>query len=456
MMSNGSFSAPELAEITRSPWECGVPECENLTLSTDTRSDNHGKIFFALAGERFDAHDFLGQAVASGASGLCIDRRKTASLPPGIPFLAVDDTLKAYQACGAYHRKRFPELTLFGVTGSVGKTSVKEMLRSICGAASPENPVLYTEGNTNNQIGVVQNLLRLTGRHRYAVIEAGTSSPGEIAPLAEMMLPAGAIVNSIAPCHLEKLIDLDGVALEKSRIFDYLPSGGTAVFPAECAGKNILRAAARSRKILTFGLNGSGEVSAFLKQTDMEKSIFDLRFPDGKIFTVKWQLTGEHNALNAAGAAALAYAHDIAPETIVRGLSATSLPGMRMKRSVLNGVTFFNDAYNANPASMAASVKLLAGTKFPGRLILVIGGMRELGDISETAHRELLENIRKFLPEALLITIGAEFSAFGGNFFAGAEEAGKFLEKLMRSGDTVFAKGSRGNAVEKALPPEVR
>ncbi len=456
MMHDGSFSAQELAGITSSPWENGTPEGKNFTLSTDTRCDNRGKIFFALAGERFDAHDFLDKAVASGAAGLCADRKKIASVPQGIPFLAVDDTLKAYQSCGAYHRKRFPQLTLFGVTGSVGKTSVKEMLRAICDAAYQESPSLCTEGNTNNQIGVVQNLLRLSDSHRYAVIEAGTSSPGEIAPLSRIMQPIGAIVNSIAPCHLEKLIDLDGVATEKSRIFDFLPPNGVAVFPENCAGKNILRSAAGKRKILTFGLNGTGDVSVRLLHTDMEKSSFELLFPGGEKFTVNWKLTGEHNALNAAGAAALAYACGIESETICSGLSATSLPGMRMKRTVFNGVTFFNDAYNANPASMAASIKLLSGTILPGRLILVLGGMRELGDISETAHKELLESVCKLLPEALVITIGEEFAPFGGNFFARSEEAENFLINLLKPGDTVFAKGSRGNAVEKALPPEVR
>lgn len=451
-----SFSPQELSEITGGVWLVNAPDAARFSLTTDTRTDNRGKIFFALSGERFDAHDFLVQAVDSGCAALCICRNKLSSAPTGIPVIAVDDTLLAMQACAAYHRRRFTELTLFNVTGSVGKTSVKEMLRAICIQAVGEKHVLATEGNTNNQIGVAQNLLKLDKCHRYAVIEAGTSSHGEISPLSAMSHPCGAIVNSIAPCHLENLVDLDGVAREKGCIYSHLAADGIAVFPAETAGKQILQSAAGNHKCVTFGMNGNGDISAEFISGELDNSTFALTFPDGNKYIINWKLTGRHNALNAAGAAALAYSSGISPEIICEGLKNTTLPGMRMKKTILNQVTYFNDAYNANPASMTASIELLSQVKFSGRLFLMLGGMRELGAISATAHKELLETAKKLLPDACVLTMGAEFEGISTNHYSSPEAAGNALQALVQAGDTVFAKGSRGNSVEKSLPLEAR
>ena len=455
-MSSAVFSAPEFVKITGGVWRGSPCPAQELAISTDTRTDNTGKIFFALRGEKFDAHDFLEQAVNSGCSALCIEENKLSRAPENIPVLLVNNTLIAMQQCAAFHRRRFPELTVFGVTGSVGKTSVKEMLRAICSYVAGAEHTLATIGNTNNQIGVAQNLLSLTEKHRYAVIEAGTSSPGEIAPLSAMMQPTGAIINSIAPCHLENLIDLDGVAREKGCIYSALLPGGTAVFPADTAGKELLRTAAGSHPVKTFGLDSSCDVAARFISGNLNGSSFELTFPGEQKYTVSWQLTGAHNALNAAGAAALAMASGIAPEDICAALPATVLPGMRMKKTVVNGITFYNDAYNANPASMKASIALLTATALPGRLILLLGGMRELGKISTSAHSEVLNTAREQLPEAIIITIGKEFSGLSELHFDSAEDAGKYLQTILQSGDTVFAKGSRGTAVEKALPTEAR
>ena len=267
------FSAAEFSAVTGGCWldAALIPETE-LAISTDTRADNHGKIFFALCGERFDAHDFLEQAVSSGCHALCINEAKHHLAPRDIPVLLVRDTLSAMQACAAYHRQRFSNLTVFAVTGSVGKTSVKEMLFAICAHAAGKEHTLCTIGNTNNQIGVAQNLLRLTTAHRYAIIEAGTSSPGEISPPARMIMADGAIVNTIAPCHLEKLIDLNGVAREKGAVFSAMRSDAVAVFPEETAGKEILQESAAGRKIRTFGKEGKGDVHAGYfaeRQTDL-------------------------------------------------------------------------------------------------------------------------------------------------------------------------------------------
>ena len=450
------FTAAERAAAAAGDGSGGTKLSGSLAVSTDTRVDNRGRIFFALRGEKFDAHDYLPQAVASGADALCIRRDRADRAPAGIPVLLVDDTLAAYQACGAFHRNRFPNLTAVGVTGSVGKTSVKEMLRAIFTAAVGADAVLCTEGNTNNQIGVVQNLLRLHAGHRFAVLEAGTSAPGEIAPLAKIIRPVGAIVNSIAPCHLEKLGDLKGVAREKGAMFRALPPDGVAVFPQNVPEAETLRESAAGRKIVNFGMDGAGEVSSFWLGGSLDGGKFLLRFPGGEEFTVEWPLSGPHNALNAAGAAALAFHCGVAPATIAAGLAKTTLPGMRMKRSTVNGVHYINDAYNANPASMLASLRMLAATPPAGRLILVLGGMRELGPESAAAHAELIRSAGELLPDALCLTVGPEFFGLSARHFENAEVANGYLASIVRPGDTVFAKGSRGNAVELALPPEAR
>ena len=450
------FTGAELSAAVAGSWRDGLVPAEPLAISTDTRIDNRGRIFFALRGEKFDAHDYLAQAVASGCAALCVRRDRAATAPAGIPVLSAVDTLAAFQACGAFHRDRCSELTVLGVTGSVGKTSVKEMLRAIFAAAAGDAAVLYTVGNTNNQVGVVQNLLRLDAGHRFAVLEAGTSAPGEIAPLARIMRPAGAIVNSIAPCHLEKLGDLRGVAREKGAMFRALPPGGIAVFPADVPEADVLRECAAGREIVNFGMDGTGAVSAFWRDGGLTGSRFELRFPGGEKVEVVWSLAGRHNALNAAGAAALAYRFGVAPEVIAAGLARTELPGMRMKKTTVDAVHYINDAYNCNPASMMASLRMLETTRLPGRLILVLGGMRELGPDSPGIHAAILRAVTEHLPQALYLTVGPEFSGISPRHFTDHAAAREYLQGLVRPGDTVFAKGSRGNTVELVLPPEAR
>ena len=436
------------------------------SISTDTRCDNHGKIFFALAGETFDAHNFLTQAADSGAELLCIKRSKCDLLPTGAAALLVDDPLKTLQALAAYHRQRFSSLKIAAVTGSVGKTSVKEMLRAIfvqsCNGNQDE--VLYTVGNTNNHLGVPQNLLRLTSQHRFAVIEMGTSSPGEIEPLTLITRPDAAVVNTIAPCHLENLIDLNGVATEKSTIFNGLPADGIAVIPTDSPSNEILQKASKNFRSFTFGTLDNGKVNSGVSAKFAGGTLFDshveLHFPNGQVQEFSWSLAGNHQAANAAAAATIAFAMGIAPEVIAQGLSKTELPGMRMKKSIISGVTYINDAYNANPASMRAMIQLLAGAK-PGEwreLFLVLGGMRELGAGSAAEHKTLLDYAVKMLPNAKIITVGAEFNGFDmvTAHFTNSADAADTIAAAVKAGDYVVAKGSRGNRTELALPPEAR
>ena len=433
---------------------------------TDTREDGRGQLFVALRGERFDAHDFLDRAVAAGAAMLLIAADQAARIRPEwhCPALLVPDPLTAYQALAACHRWRFPELRVIGVTGSVGKTSVKEMLRAVCTEAAGPEAVLATEGNTNNQVGVPKNLLRLEPRHRYAVIEMGTNHFGEIAPLSACAAPDVALVNAIAPCHLEFLESLTGVAREKGAIYRGLRPGGTAVIPLDAPESGLLQQAAAGRARLTFGRAAGADFRYCDYHGDLEQSTFTLLFPGGHRETVRWGLTGEHQAANAAGAAAAATALGLPPPVIAAGLAHTTLPGMRMQRSVRYGATYLNDAYNASPESVKAVLRQLADSGCPAdRLVLVLGDMLELGAREEQLHREVLLRARELLPAARLLVVGPRYTrALTATPWAGeagvaavadARFAAPELADRVRPGDTVLLKGSRGLHLEYALPP---
>lgn len=456
MVWNG-FSAQELAEATGGRWVTDPGELRVDGVFTDTRQAGNGRLFIALAGEKFDAHDFLGAAIAAGSGALCIAERKLGKVPADcpIPVLLTDDPLRAYQAIARMYRKRFPELLLAAVTGSVGKTSVKEMLRAIFTEAAGAEHVLYTVGNTNNQIGVPQNLLRLDPAHRYAVIEMGTNHHGEIEPLSRCALPQVALVNSIAPCHLEFLGDLAGVAREKSRIFCGLPQDGTAVIPADCPAVEVLEEAAKPYRVLRFG-EASGDVRARYLGGELEGSSFELLFPGGACFRISWKLAGRHQARNAAAAAAAALAAGVEPAVIARGLANTVLPGMRSRITRIDGVTYLNDAYNANPGSMRAAFEHLAEFADPAHLVLLLGEMRELGGESEREHAEVFGLARKMFPGARIATVGAGFRHAGAErHFETAPDARSFIAEA-KAGDLVFVKGSRGIAAEEALPEAAR
>ncbi len=460
-MTAPTFRAAELAAATGGVWRNGfVPPDALRGIVTDTRRRAAGALFLALAGERFDAHDFLRHAIAGGCAALCIEKAKAGKLPPecAVPVLEVADTGAAYRDIARFHRLRFPQLQLAAVTGSVGKTSVKEMLRAICEAAAGPDAVLYTEGNTNNQVGVPQNLLRLEERHRYAVIEAGTSHPGEIEPLSRCAAPRIAIINSIAPCHLEFLGDLAGVAREKAHLFDGLPGNGCAVIPRNCPEVRLLEEAARkSANVFRFGETADCDVIAHYLGGKLTGSCFELIFPGGERFKVEWPLVGRHQAVNASAAACAALAAGIPPAAIAAGLANTRLPGMRTKITEIDGVTYVNDAYNANPGSMRASFEWLAEFADPAKLILALGEMRELGRDSAAEHAALLEHARKHFPGVRILSVGGAFGPTPGvEHSADAAAAAPRLAELVRKGDLVFAKGSRGVAMELALPETAR
>ena len=451
------FSGQILAQILNGCWKNGV-DTDVDGVFTDTRQSGTGKLFVALAGEKFDAHNFLDKAVSSGAAALCV--RRGAAVPENIPVIEVEDTLKAYQALGNHCRMSVPGLKTAAVTGSVGKTSVKEMLRAIFGFVSGRENVLATEGNTNNHVGVPQNLLKLEKHHKFAVIEMGMNHSGEILPLTLAARPDTAVINSIAPCHIEHLGSLEGIAIEKGTVFQGLSPEGPAVIPAGIPQTALLEKAAEGRKILYFGTAENCDVRASYCGGKLEGSSFELTFKGVGTFSVTWHLSGRHQAVNASAAAAAAWSMGVSPETICAALPETLLPGMRSKITHLDGAVYINDAYNANPASMAAALDYLQEFAKADQLILLLGAMLELGEESAFRHAELLEEALKRFPEAQIFALGKPFASaaekYAVRFFENPADAAEAVSSAVKTGSIVFAKGSRGIGVENALPAGAR
>ncbi|MBN2451848.1 MAG: UDP-N-acetylmuramoyl-tripeptide--D-alanyl-D-alanine ligase, partial [Lentisphaeria bacterium] len=325
------------------------------TLLTGVRDDSRvvgpGDLFLAIPGEKVDGHRYIGKALAAGAAAVCAGRPlcvadAETALRRGVPIVLVADPLAAFQALAQAHRRRFPGLLVAGITGSSGKTSTKEMIAAVLEQRSP-GAVLKTEGNTNNHFGVPRNLLRLTGDHRAAVIEMGSNHPGEIALLARLAEPEIGVVSNIGLAHLEFFGSLEGVAREKGDLLRHTAWSGIAVFPGEAAHVDVLRAGSAPRRTLTFGSGPDNDVRVRYHGPVPDGFRVSLTWAlTGRTETFSWGIGGEHQAMNAAAAAAAGTAAGLSPEEIVKGLRTCRLPGMRMSVLSWQGVHWVNDAYN--------------------------------------------------------------------------------------------------------------
>ena len=348
------------------------------SVSTDTRTLQPGDLFVALRGERFDAHDHLADAVGKGASALVVaDAARAAGLP--VPVFAVGDTLRALGALGRYRRRAWGK-PVVGVTGSNGKTSTKELLRAALGAAFR---VHATQGNLNNQIGVPLTLLALPDDAQIAVIEMGTSLPGEIAILRAIAEPDVAVITSVAEAHLELLGSIDGVRQEKAAIYD-----GVAVAIAPATEPEVVALArARASRVVVAGL-GAGDLRASAwGATEGDPAGGGWLEVDGVRAQVP--LRGEHNLRNGMLALAVARECGVPLADAARGIAAMQPPAMRLAAEPLGAATLINDAYNANPGSTRAAIDLLAAMPAQRQRALVLGTMRELGAGAAALHEEI-------------------------------------------------------------------
>ncbi|MCP3965860.1 MAG: UDP-N-acetylmuramoyl-tripeptide--D-alanyl-D-alanine ligase [Lentisphaerae bacterium] len=440
------------------------PECSLSDVITDTRVNCSEALFIALKGEVFDAHNFLYKAVEAGAAALCIEKKYAESnqLNFPVPVYMVSNTLTAYQELANYYRRSLGNLKIAAVTGSMGKTSTKEIIKSIFCAATGKHRVYATKNNTNNQVGVPQNIFNLNQEHRLCVLEMGTNHFGEIEPLSCTAEPDVALITSIAPCHLEFLKDLNGVASEKAKVFTGLKQNGTAVIPYQCPQVTLLKRKTASFNTISFGLEPQADVQAEYLGGNLQGSQIRLNFNclNGESFEIKWKLSGAHQAINAAAAAAVSLSIGVQPIHIIEGLRICSLPGMRMKIEVINGINWVNDAYNASPESVVSALDWLAEFNQEDGLLLVLGDMLELGEQSHSEHMRVLNHAFGKFPMATFCLIGQQMSQSVNNldlpektyFFKDSESACKTVRTLSKQKNTIFLKASRGMKLEKVLP----
>lgn len=462
------FSWNELVELTGGCWlqsPAGKPSGGIADITDDSRNVSAGALFVAVPGTFSDGHRHVAAAVADGAAAVCIQHPLDPAAEAALqrtrtPCLQVADTLIAFQELARAHRRRIPDLAVIAVTGSCGKTSTKEMLAAILETAWPDR-VLKTEGNTNNHFGVPRNLLRLRSGHRAAVIELGSNHSGEIGRLAAVTAPDIGVITNIGRAHIESFGDLAGVAREKGSLFAALPERGTAVLPADAPHREILSALAGTRTVLQFGADPAAAVqSRYLGVCDNGYRIRLTWHATGATREFLWDWGGNHQACNAAAAAAAATALGLDPDTVVAGLRASRLPQMRMEIRVKPpAVHWVNDAYNANPDSMRASIlwfREISSAAAASRRILVLGDMLELGSASGTAHRELLAWIRGELPDADLVPVGVAMRAAAAELnldaVSDAAAARTVLRDRLQPNTWVLLKGSRAVGLEAVLP----
>lgn len=430
---------------------------------TDSRQDCGGSLFIALKGDNFDGHAFCAAAAEKGAAALCVNSAAGLSTQLNVPLIIVKDTTKALQDLAHYHRQKLENLTVTALTGSCGKTSTKEMMRSVFAAAFGESAVYATAGNTNNHVGVPQNILNISEKHKICVLEMGTNHPGEIEVLSKIAEPDLSVITMVGHSHLEYFGDLKGVATEKATIFSHMKKDGIAIIPDDTPSLKVLEKAASKFNVIHFGCGKNSLVQVKYLGGNITGSSFELYSKEsGETAVVKWKLSGRHQAVNAGAAACAGLALGIDLKTIATGLAHCKLPGMRMKTTELNGVTWINDAYNANPDSVISALTWLSEFTDPSRLVIVLGDMLELGENAIESHQKVLRFAVEKFKDAKVVAIGPKMIEVCADrsfkpaleilTFESSEKAVESIRALACNGRTVFLKGSRGMKLEKIDP----
>jgi UDP-N-acetylmuramoyl-tripeptide--D-alanyl-D-alanine ligase len=415
-------------------------------VSTDTRTLKPGELFVALHGPNFDGASFVRQAAEARAAGAVLERAVESNLPT----IIVPDTRKALGMLAASWRRQMPA-TVIGVTGSNGKTTLKELLAS---CLSMSASTLATHGNLNNEIGVPLMLLRMSEQHRFAVIEMGANHAGEIAYLCSLASPAVVAITNAAPAHLEGFGSVEGVAKAKGEILSGEPAPEFAILNADDDYFDYWRSIAAPAKVVSFGLSAEADVRASHIQATSNASDFTLHLADTQI-DVHLSLPGKHNVSNACAAAAIAGSIGIGAAQIRQGLEAVVPVNGRLEPvQSAGGAVLYDDTYNANPISVQAAAEFLAAQD--GESWLVLGDMAELGGDAELLHAHTGRVIREAGVRHLFATGPLSVKAIesfgeGGRWF---ESIGALIEALkasIASGDVVLVKGSRSMGMERVV-----
>ena len=416
-------------------------------VSIDTRTLSSGDLYIAISGEQFDGHDYIAQAQQSGAIAVVVAKEVATKLPQ---IIVKDTRLALAELAGALRDKL--EIKVCAITGSNGKTTVKEMIAAILAV---NYQVLFTQGNLNNDIGVPLTLLRLHEKHQYAVIEMGANHPGEIAYTSHYARPDVVVINNVGAAHIEGFGSLDGVAKAKAEIIQSLADDGIAVLNADDHFYSMWRALAGQHKVLSFGLTQTADIVAEKIVTELResqfKTTFDLVFSDNKV-PIELPLAGKHNVKNALAASAACIALGVKLEQIQAGLvNVKAVSGRLQLYESEAGFKLINDTYNANPDSLTVALEVLK--QCPGESWLALGAFGELGAESARLHSEMGKQIKKAGVQRLFAT--GEMAentvyAFGAGavYYASKNELIEAVKKQITPEQALLVKGSRAQKME--------
>jgi len=418
------------------------------SVSTDTRTLQPGSLFIAIEGHKFNGHDYIHDAIAHGAKGVVVKRGTV--VPNSVVKIEVPDTLWAYGQIAAMHRSKF-KIPMVAVTGSCGKTTVTSMIAHIL---RQHAKVLAPLGSFNNEVGLPKTLLELSAEHQYAVLEMGAKRKGDIKYLMELVNPSVSLINNVAPVHMESFGDLDGIAVAKGEIYEFLQPHGTAVVNVDDVYAPYWLSKLKTQNIVTFGLEYAADITCAYIIEEHHRFKIEL-VTDLGMTEVVLSLLGKHNVMNALAATAAARALGIALEDIKQGLETYQPVTKRMQlKQGQKGARIIDDSYNANPVAMQYAMDVLA--KQAGKKIMVIGDMLELGVLAEEKHK-LLGQQAKAAGVDVLLGFGnltqLSIEEFGTNakFFSDKAELIAELSTMLDADTIVLVKGSRGMRLEEVV-----
>lgn len=428
-------------------------------VSIDSRTTKRGELFIAIHGNQFDGHNFISKAIEAGAACVIVERRWTEAnaamiVSIHIPRIVVGNTIHALGHLAKIYRKKFA-IPFIAIGGSNGKTTTKEMIKSILGT---KYRVLSTEGNLNNHIGVPQTLFRLEKKHEIAIIEIGTNHPGEIEYLCSILEPTHGLITNIGHEHLEFFNNLQGVAQAEGELFDWL-TAHNGISLVNVDDKHLLRLAKKMKKKVCFGFTPkSNSIKGTIISSNGHGQILLRIKPLGKkAFNVAVSMPGKHNAENALAAVTVGLAMRVQPAKIQKALVSFQPASMRMQIHTVAGVTILNDAYNANPDSMLAALAALRIMKSKGKKIAVLGDMLELGVQSDDLHQKIGRALSKYHIN-ILLTFGPHAKSIHDTasvetkaHFDSKPALAEYLLHTFADGDIVLIKGSREMKMEEII-----
>lgn len=449
-----TFDADLIAQWTGGQWVSNA-SAGMRGVSIDSRSLRAGNLFIAIRGDRYDGHDFVRQVFEKGAAAAVVSKSDPLWKGAG-PLLRVRNTAQALRDMATAYRRLVGSL-MIAVTGSIGKTTVKEMIADVL---AMRLSTARTRGNWNNDIGLPLSLLNMDTSTQAGVFELGTNHPGEMKRLCDILLPDWGLVTNIAPVHMEFFNSMEKIMEEKSLLLKNLPADGLAILRRDDEWYEHLRAMAPCR-VLTVSLAGDADYHGIFSDA-WDGAAQVVEKASGDRFGFKMPLPGRHQLVNALYAVAVGRTQGLAWKEIQRALEGYQSQPMRWECQILNGITVVNDAYNANPVSVAVALRTFAEMPVDGRKWLVLAGMLELGAEATAAHEELGQIVAQNAWSGLIVvgTLGADIALAAEKAGMNANSifhcrdhaaAAQWLSRETRRGDAVLLKASRGQYLEQVL-----